>query len=60
MPIVQLSLRVKDLEAGDLLKVEATDPAFKADVAAWSEMTGHRLVSLEDGDCHVATIEVIK
>ncbi|QDV05447.1 Sulfurtransferase TusA [Planctomycetes bacterium Poly30] len=58
MPIVQLSLRVRDLAPGDLLTVEATDPAFRADISAWSEMTGHRLVSFEESECLTATIEV--
>ena len=60
MPIVQLSLCVRDLAQGDVVQVEATDPAFGADIAAWSEMTGHRLVSYEEGECQTATIEVVK
>ncbi len=58
MPIVQLALRVRELSVGDQLTVAATDPAFPADITAWAEMTGHQLVSFEEGECLTATIEV--
>ncbi|MGE3173177.1 MAG: sulfurtransferase TusA family protein [Planctomycetota bacterium] len=50
MPIVQLAMALRDLEVGEEILVEATDPAFLADVRAWSRMTGHPLDDELDGE----------
>ena len=47
LPIVRISQAVRDLDVGDCLQVLATDPAFRADLSAWAEMTGNELVSFE-------------
>ena len=49
MPIVRLAQAVKELASGEELVVEATDPAFPADVRAWAEMTGHSIVDIVEG-----------
>ena len=49
MPIVQISLALQELEIGDHLSVLARDPAFLADIEAWSRMTGNVLVEVEGG-----------
>lgn len=58
MPIVELSIAVRDMQPGDSVVVEATDPAFELDVRAWAEMTGHTLEELEIGKVFRATIMV--
>ena len=58
MPIVELSIAVRDMQPGDSVVVEATDPAFELDVRAWAEMTGHTLEELEIGTVFRATIRV--
>lgn len=58
MPIVQLSLAIKQLSSGDLLKVSATDPAFKPDLDAWAELTGHTVVEFHDGSVKEAVVRV--
>jgi len=58
MPIVQLSMTVKALSSGDLLKVSATDPAFKPDLEAWADMTGHVVVEFKDGAVKEALLRV--
>ncbi len=58
MPIVELSIAVRDMQTGDSIVVEATDPAFELDVRAWAEMTGHSLEALEIGEVFRATIMV--
>jgi TusA-related sulfurtransferase len=35
------------MSAGDELHIEANDPAFKADVHAWSRRMGHTLVDFQ-------------
>jgi TusA-related sulfurtransferase len=44
MPIVKLSKAIKELEPGQVLMLEATDPGAIADVAAWAKNTGHTLL----------------
>ena len=58
MPIVKLSLAVTDLEPGEEIVVEATDPAFEADVHAWSEMTGHVIERFDRGEVQRASIRI--
>ncbi|MEE2941746.1 MAG: sulfurtransferase TusA family protein [Planctomycetota bacterium] len=58
MPIVELSIAVRDMRPGECVVVEATDPAFELDVRAWAEMTGHLLQQLETGEVLRATILV--
>jgi TusA-related sulfurtransferase len=51
MPIVKISQTMRKMESGDTLAVEATDPAFKADLEAWARRFGHEITSFEQGDC---------
>jgi rhodanese-related sulfurtransferase/TusA-related sulfurtransferase len=51
MPIVKTKKKMSELEAGQVLEVQATDKGSKADIKAWSESTGHHyLGTLEEGD----------
>ncbi|MGG3281381.1 sulfurtransferase TusA family protein [Paenibacillus solani] len=51
MPIVRTKKAMKDLEAGQVLEVEATDRGSKADMKAWAESTGHHyLGTIEEGE----------
>lgn len=51
MPIVKTKKTIKDLDAGQVLEVQATDKGSKADLAAWAKSAGHHyLGTLEDGD----------
>lgn len=47
MPIVKISRTMRGLRAGERLVVEATDPAFQADIEAWVRKLGHSLVSFQ-------------
>jgi TusA-related sulfurtransferase len=47
-PLFEVHKTVKQLAAGDLLKVVADDPAFQLDIRAWCRRTGNELVSLEE------------
>lgn len=49
VPIVRVSRAIALLPKGETLVVHADDPAFAADIQAWSELTGHELVALEEG-----------
>lgn len=48
MPIVRISRTMKELQVGDQLKVEASDPSFQSDIEAWVRKMGHDLKSFEE------------
>ncbi|MCD7035942.1 sulfurtransferase TusA family protein [Metabacillus sp. GX 13764] len=51
MPIVKTKKAMKDLEAGQVIEVLATDKGSKADMKAWAESTGHHyLGTVEESD----------
>ncbi|MFC4322979.1 sulfurtransferase TusA family protein [Litchfieldia salsa] len=51
MPIVKTKKAMNNLEAGQVIEVQATDKGSKADIKAWSESSGHQyLGTLEEGD----------
>ncbi|SER90842.1 TusA-related sulfurtransferase [Pedococcus cremeus] len=50
LPVIRLAQAAKDLPAGALVEVWATDPAARADVPAWCRMRGHELVATTELD----------
>jgi rhodanese-related sulfurtransferase/TusA-related sulfurtransferase len=51
MPIVKTKKAMKDLEAGQVMEVQATDKGSKADIQAWAKSSGHQyLGTVEEGD----------
>ncbi len=59
MPIVRLGLAVRSMDVGQQLAVQATDPAFEADLNAWAKRSGHRIVDFERGEVSAAVIEKV-
>ena len=57
MPIVRISQAIKTIPAGDRLVIEANDPAFKADLEAWTRRLGHVLVECHPGAVQRAVVE---
>lgn len=47
-PIVQLKKHYDELNPGEQLEVKATDQAFTADVKSWCNVTGARLVEMQN------------
>lgn len=45
IPIVRLSKAVKELQVGQTVLLEATDPGSRPDIAAWEKQTGHEVLS---------------
>jgi tRNA 2-thiouridine synthesizing protein A len=54
MPIIKISEKIKELRAGQVLEVIATDEGIKTDLPAWCKMTGHEFIGVEekDGEFH--------
>jgi tRNA 2-thiouridine synthesizing protein A len=57
MPLVMISKAIKGMAAGETLAVEASDPAFEADLKAWARKTGNILVEFAGGDVQKAVIK---
>ncbi len=47
-PIMRLKQEIEKLQPGERLLETATDPGFARDVRSWCNMTGNRLVDLEE------------
>ncbi len=47
MPIAQTKEEIEKLEIGQVLKVEADDPAAEEDIKRWAKRTGHELLKFE-------------
>ena len=50
LPVIRLARAAKDLPAGAVVELWATDPAARADVPAWCRMRGHALVATTELD----------
>lgn len=50
LPIAKTAQAIRDLHAGDLIEVYATDPGSVPDFAAWCTTTGHELVERTEDD----------
>ena len=55
MPIFKTSTKIKELQPGQLLKVQSDDDGIEKDMPAWCKMTGHEYIGLikQDGEYHV-------
>jgi tRNA 2-thiouridine synthesizing protein A len=47
MPILKTKKAIDTLQAGQVLKMIATDPASLSDIQAWTSRTGHELLGYE-------------
>jgi len=47
MPIARTKEEIEKIEIGQVLKVEADDPAAEEDIKRWAKRTGHELVKFE-------------
>lgn len=47
LPVIKTAQAMKDLAAGQLLELLATDPGVEPDMKAWTGRTGNELVSIE-------------
>jgi rhodanese-related sulfurtransferase/TusA-related sulfurtransferase len=51
MPIVKTKKAMKDMEAGHVIEIQATDKGSKADLQAWAKSSGHEyLGTIEEGE----------
>ena len=44
MPLAKIKEAIDEITIGEILKVEADDPAAEADIHAWAKRTGHQII----------------
>ena len=47
MPIAMTKEGIDEIKKGQILKIEADDPAAEEDIKRWAKRTGHDLLKLE-------------
>jgi len=47
LPIIRIAAAIKPLARGQVLRMDATDPASVPDMAAWSRRTRHEVIAQE-------------
>jgi tRNA 2-thiouridine synthesizing protein A len=47
VPIAKTKEEIEKIEVGQVLKVEADDPAAEEDIKRWAKRTGHQILSFE-------------
>ena len=59
MPVIRVQDAVDTMQAGERLRVLATDPGVKNDIPAWCRINGHKVESMHEQDDEIViTIEV--
>ncbi len=48
MPVIRIQKQMKELQAGDILKVFCTDPGTLQDIPTWCRMYGHDILNTEE------------
>ncbi|MEK6690100.1 MAG: sulfurtransferase TusA family protein [Nitrospirota bacterium] len=61
MPVLKVKKAVDDLQVGQILRLEATDPGTKADIPAWAKRTGNEVLSMaEEGGIFIYYVKKMK
>jgi tRNA 2-thiouridine synthesizing protein A len=47
MPIARTKEEIENIEVGQVLKVEADDPAAEEDISRWAKRAGHQVLKFE-------------
>ena len=59
-PIIKTSQAIKQIEVGQVLEVQATDPGSMPDITAWARMTNNELIDAveQEGEPTVYTFHI--
>jgi len=50
MPVVKISKGIKDVEIGQIIEAQTTDPGSMTDFPAWAKTSGNEIVKTEQED----------
>ena len=58
LPVIRAQDAIANMQAGERLRVGATDPGVKNDIPAWCRINGHKVESMHEQDDEIViTIE---
>lgn len=60
MPIVEVAKYFKNIPVGEVVDVQADDPAFEPDIKAWVECMGYKLIEISVLDNNVIKAKIEK
>lgn len=60
MPIIKVSKEIKNMQIGQVLVAETTDPGAHADFPAWARTSGNEILKVEKGDVSKFYIKKLK
>lgn len=55
-PILKLKKGIEDINYGQTIEIQATDPSFSKDVESWSKITGNKIIELNSKDGIISAI----
>ena len=59
LPVIRAQDAIATMQAGERLRVLATDPGVKNDIPAWCRINGHKVEDMDEQDDEIViTIEV--
>lgn len=59
MPVIRTQDAVAKMQAGEYVRITATDPGVKNDIPAWCRINGHKVESIEVKEDEIMiTVEV--
>ncbi len=50
MPVVKVSKGIKEVEVGQVIEAQTTDPGALTDFSAWAKVSGNEIVKTEQED----------
>jgi tRNA 2-thiouridine synthesizing protein A len=50
LPIARTKEEIENIDVGQILKVEADDPAAEEDIKRWAKRVGHEIVNFEKSE----------
>ena len=60
MPVIRTQNRIAELQPGDTLEVQATDPGALHDIPVWCRVHGHEVLEMHrDGNEIVIKVRVV-
>jgi TusA-related sulfurtransferase len=59
-PVFRTKIEIERMQVGEVLEVQADDPASEDDVTRWVSRNGHQLLQMLKGDDGVITFSIKK
>ncbi|HOZ31002.1 MAG TPA: FAD-dependent oxidoreductase [Bacteroidales bacterium] len=55
-PILELKKKIDTIDSGEMIEITASDPGFAKDIKAWTNITGHKLLSLDSKGAKITAV----